>query len=114
MGQQATCTLSVLTKTIMYGNQSHKGNLQLASRIMKNYESVTTSGNTNVFNKNKKKELKNGMDFVAIKKNPGKNVIHDVQDMARTILVDAKARCPNVVHLSLWPYAMRVAINIIR
>ena len=54
------------------------------------------------------------MDFVAIKKNPGKNVIHDVQDMARTILVDAKARCPNVVHLSLWPYAMRVAINIIR
>ena len=38
--------------------------------------------------------------------------IQDVQDMARTMLLHAKARWPDAIHLSLWPYAMRMAIHI--
>ena len=46
-----------------------KGHLQLAGKIMKKYGSTTSSGNTNAFNKNKKKKLKENLDFIAIKKN---------------------------------------------
>ena len=38
--------------------------------------------------------------------------IQDVQDMARTMLLHAKARWPDAVHLSLWPYSMRMAKHI--
>ena len=47
-----------------------KGNLQLAGKIMKKY-GTTSPGN--VFNKNKKKKLKEDMDFIAIKKHPPKD-----------------------------------------
>ena len=48
-----------------------KGNLQLAGKIMKKYGSKTSSGNS--FTKNKKKKLKEDLDFVAINKNPPKD-----------------------------------------
>ena len=37
--------------------------------------------------------------------------ICDMQDIARTMLFHAKARWPYAVHLSLWPYAMRMAVH---
>ena len=50
-----------------------KGNLQLAGKIMKKYESTTLSGNTNLFNKNKKKKFKVDNDFITMKKSPPKD-----------------------------------------
>ena len=52
-----------------------KGNLQLAGKIMKKYESTTSSGTTNVFKKKQKqkKKLKEVNDFITIKKSPPKD-----------------------------------------
>ena len=36
----------------------------------------------------------------------------DVQDVARTMFLHSKARWHYVVHLSLWPYTMRMAVHI--
>ena len=50
-----------------------KDNLQLAGKIMKKYGSSTSSCNTNSFNKNKRKKLKEDLNFISIKKNPSKD-----------------------------------------
>ena len=39
--------------------------------------------------------------------------LRDMQDMARTMLLHAKARWPDAVHLYLWQYAMRMDVHII-
>ena len=38
--------------------------------------------------------------------------IRDIQTAARKMLLHAKFRWPNVIHLPLWPYAMRMAVHI--
>jgi hypothetical protein len=38
--------------------------------------------------------------------------IRDITEAARTMLLHAKARWPSAVHLSLWPYAVRMAVHI--
>ena len=38
--------------------------------------------------------------------------IRDIQTAARTMLLHAKSRWPDAIHLSLWPYAMRMAVHI--
>ena len=38
--------------------------------------------------------------------------IRDTQTAARTMVLHAKSRCPDAIHLSLWPYAMRMAVHI--
>ena len=35
-----------------------------------------------------------------------------MQDTARTMLLHAKARWPDAVHLSLWPYPIRMVVHI--
>ena len=32
--------------------------------------------------------------------------------MARTMLLHAKGRWPNAIHLALWPYVMRMAVHV--
>ena len=38
--------------------------------------------------------------------------IWDMKDIARTMLLHAKSRWPDAVHLSLWPYIMRMVAHI--
>ena len=38
--------------------------------------------------------------------------IRDLQTMARKMLLHAKGRWPEAIHLSLWPYAMRMAVHV--
>eukprot|EP00804_Cyclotella_cryptica_P005599 CCRYP_003078-RA/>CCRYP_003078-RA protein AED:0.11 eAED:0.06 QI:0/-1/0/1/-1/0/1/0/102 len=38
--------------------------------------------------------------------------IRDITEATRTMLLHAKARWPSAVHLSLWPYAVRMAVHI--
>jgi len=38
--------------------------------------------------------------------------IRDLQTMARTMLLHAKGRWPDAIHLALWPYAMRMAVHV--
>ena len=41
-----------------------------------------------------------------------KRAIQDVKDMSRAILLCAKTRWPDAVHLCLWPYAMSMPVLI--
>ena len=38
--------------------------------------------------------------------------IRDLQTMAHTMLLHAKGRWPDAIHLALWPYAMRMAVHV--
>ena len=38
--------------------------------------------------------------------------IRDITEQARTMLLHAKARWPDAVHLALWPYAIRCAVHV--
>lgn len=38
--------------------------------------------------------------------------IRDIQEMACTMLLHARARWPDAIHLALWPYAMRMAVTL--
>ena len=38
--------------------------------------------------------------------------IRDIQTAARNMLLDANSRWPDVIHLSLWSYAMHMAVHI--
>ena len=46
-----------------------KKNLQLVGKIATNHGAEVISGTTNAVSKNKKKKLKQDLDFIAIKKN---------------------------------------------
>ncbi|KAL7478813.1 hypothetical protein ACHAW6_008183 [Cyclotella cf. meneghiniana] len=41
-----------------------------------------------------------------------KRAIRDITEAAQTMLLHAKARWPSAVHLSLWPYAVRMAVYV--
>ena len=38
--------------------------------------------------------------------------IRDLQTMARKMILHAKGRWPEAIHLSLWPYALRMAVHV--
>jgi hypothetical protein len=38
--------------------------------------------------------------------------IRDIQEQARKQLLHARSRWPEVIHLALWPYALRMAIHL--
>ena len=39
-------------------------------------------------------------------------MIRDIQTAARTMLLHAKSKWPAKIHLSLWPYAMQMAVHV--
>ena len=52
------------------------------------------------------------MPMHIFKMEKAEKAIWDLQDIARTMLLHVEASWPDSIHLSLWPYEMRVAVHI--